>query len=46
VGATVPTLLYGASLSVGGHPGFLEMALSGQVLFAVWVFVRLLIHRT
>jgi hypothetical protein len=46
VGTTLAAVLYLASLAVGGHWGLLEMALSTQILFAVWVFVRLLIHRT
>ena len=46
VGAIIPAALYAWSIALGGHPAFLELALSAQVLLAVWVFVRLLTHRT
>lgn len=46
IGGAVPAALYSVSIGSGGHPGLLAMALSAQVLFAVWVFMRVLIHRT
>jgi len=38
-------LLFVASLAMGGHPGPLVSALSVQLLFGLWVFTRVLIHR-
>ena len=46
IGGAVPAVLHSVSIGSGGHSGLLALALSAQVLFAVWVFMRVLIHRT
>ncbi len=38
-------LLFGASIAWGGSSPLLVFALSMQLLYGVWIFMRLLIHR-
>ncbi len=38
-------LLFGASLVLGGIKGAIVSALSIQLLYGIWIFVRLLTHR-
>jgi hypothetical protein len=38
-------LLFGASVATGGRSTPLVFALSTQVLYGLWIFMRLLIHR-
>jgi hypothetical protein len=38
-------LLFGASISWGGSSVLLVFALSTQLLYGLWIFMRLLIHR-
>jgi len=46
IGATSACfLLLSASAIQGGHLGLLVSGLSAQILFGLWVFTRLLVHR-
>jgi hypothetical protein len=38
-------LLFGTSIASGGSTALLVFALSTQLLYGVWIFMRLLIHR-
>lgn len=44
-GTILSALLFGTSVALGGSPGVLISALSVQLLFGLWVFMRLLVHR-
>ena len=38
-------LLFATSIASGGSPAYLIFALSTQLLYGLWIFMRLLIHR-
>jgi hypothetical protein len=38
-------LLFGASVALGGNPGYLLFAMATQLIYGLWIFIRLLLHR-
>jgi hypothetical protein len=38
-------VLFGSSIALGGSSPLLVFALSTQLIYGLWIFMRLLIHR-